>query len=50
MSWDDPLKQAKKKLPGRQQDQGHEVVHHDQGEGYQQPKSYRSWSGSVPWD
>ena len=34
-----------KKLPGRQQDQENEVVHHYQGEGYQQPKSF--WSGSV---
>ena len=35
------------KLPGGQQDQGHEVVHHDQGEGYQQPKLFRS--GSWEW-
>ena len=29
-----------KKLPGGQQDQGHELVLHDQGEGYQQPKTF----------
>ena len=29
-----------KKLPGGQQDQENEVVHHYQGEGYQQPKSF----------
>ena len=39
MSWDDPP---------TQQDQGHDVAHHDQGEGYQQPKSFRSGSVSVP--
>ena len=33
-----------------QQDQGHEVVlhDHDQGEGYQQPKAFRSESSQVP--
>ena len=34
------------KFPGGQQVQGHEEVHHDQGEGYQQSKSFRSGSGS----
>ena len=45
MSWDDPppTQQANKKLPGGLQDQGHEVVHHDQGEGYQQPDSQVHW-------
>ena len=33
MSWDDPPNKANK-LPGGQQDQGHEVVLQDQGEGY----------------
>ena len=37
-----------KKLAGGQQDQGHEVVHHDQREGSQQPKSFRNGSVSVP--
>ena len=38
MSWDDPPHPtSQKKLPGGQPDQGHEVVHHDQEEGYQQP-------------
>ena len=36
-----------KKLPGGPQDQGHEVVHHDRGKGYQQPKSFRNGSVSV---
>ena len=31
-------------LTGGQQGQGHEVVLHDQGEGYQQPKTFGSWS------
>ena len=31
-----PTHQAKK-IPGRQQGQGHEVVQNEQGEGYQQP-------------
>ena len=43
-----PPTQQAKKIPGGQQDEGHEVVHHDQGEGYQQPKSFKSGSGSVP--
>ena len=30
-----------KKLAGGQHDQGHEVVHHDQVEGYQQPKTFK---------
>ena len=50
MSWDDPPTQQVKnsrKLPGEHHHQGHEVVHHDQGEGYQHP---RSESGSVPQD
>ena len=29
---------------GGQQDQGHGVVPHDQGEVYQQPITFRSWS------
>ena len=47
MSWDDPppTQQANKKLPGGLQDQGHEVVHHDQGEDGQQPKTFRIGSG-----
>ena len=49
MSWNDPPHPtSQNKLPGGQQDQGHEVVHHDRGEGYQQPKSFRSGIGSVP--
>ena len=48
MSWDNSPRQKAKKLRGGQQDQGHEVVHHDQGGGYQQPKSFRSGNGSVP--
>ena len=32
-----PLPIQPKKLIGGQQDQGHEVVLHDQGEGYRQP-------------
>ena len=48
MSWDRPLHPtSQKKLLGGQQDQGQEVVHHDQGEGYQQPKSFRCGIGSV---
>ena len=47
MSLGDPPFPQPKKLPGGQQDQGHEVVHHDQGEGYQQPKSFGNGSGSV---
>ena len=43
-----PHPTSQKKLAGGQQDEGHEVVHHDQGEGYQQPKSFRCGSGSVP--
>ena len=31
--------QPAKKLPGGQQDQGHEAVLHDKGQGYQQPKA-----------
>ena len=45
MSWDDPpYPPSQKKIPGGQQGQGHEVVLHDQGEGYQQPKTFGSWS------
>ena len=36
-----PIPIQPKKLPGGQQDQGHGVVLHDQGEGYQQPKTFR---------
>ena len=43
-----PHPQQAKKIPGGMQDQGHEVVHHDQREGHQQPISLRSGSGSVP--
>ena len=43
-----PLTHPAKKLPGGQQDQGIEVVHHDQREGSQQPKSFRNGSVSVP--
>ena len=39
-----PLTHQAKKIPGGQQGQGHEVVLHDQGEGYQQPKTFGSWS------
>ena len=45
MSWDDPHPTSQKKLPDGQQEQGHEIVHHDQGKGYQQSKSFRSGSG-----
>ena len=34
--------------PGGQQDQGHGVVLHDQGEEYQQPRTPRSGSSKVP--
>ena len=45
MSWDDPLyPPSQNKLPGGQQDQGHELVPHDQGEGYQQPNTFGSSS------
>ena len=37
-----------KKLTGGWQDQGHQVVHHNQREGPQQPKSFRNGSVSVP--
>ena len=39
MSWDDPPYPPSQKIPGGQQGQGHEIVLHDQGEIYQQPKS-----------
>ena len=42
-----PQTQKPKILPGRHQDQGHEAVHHVQGEGYQHPKSFKS-GNSVP--
>ena len=42
-----PLTHQAKKTGG-QQGQGHEVVLHDQGEGYQQPKTFWSWSLRVP--
>ena len=48
MSWDDPPHPTSQKFPSGQQDKGHEVVHHDQREDYQQPKSFRSGNGSVP--
>ena len=35
------------KLPGGQQEQGHGVVPHDQGEGDQQPKHFRSRNREV---
>ena len=44
MSWDDPPYPPSQKKTGGQQGQGHEVVLHDQGEGYQQPKTFGSWS------
>ena len=34
--------------PGGQQDQGHGVVLHVQGEGYQPPITFRSGSSQVP--
>ena len=34
--------------PGGQHDQGHGVVLHDQGEGYQPPITCRSGSSQVP--
>ena len=41
MSWDDPLHPpSKKKIPDGQQDQGHELFLHNQGEVYQQPKIF----------
>ena len=44
-----PLPNKPKELPGEQQDQGHEVVHHDQGEAYQQPKTFKvAVSQGVP--
>ena len=41
------LPSQQKKLPGGQQDQGHEVVLHDQGEGYQLPKTIRIGNSKV---
>ena len=43
-----PTPNKPKKLAGGQQDQGHEIVHHDQREGSQQPESFRNGSVSVP--
>ena len=40
MSWDDPPNKANK-LPGGQQDQGHEVVLHVQEEVYQSFLAFR---------
>ena len=34
--------------PGRQQDQGHGVVLHVHGEGYQPPMTSRIWISQVP--
>ena len=42
-----PPPKKPKKIPGEQPDQGHEAVHHVQGEGYQHPKSFKS-GNSVP--
>ena len=39
MSWDDPHNLTSQEIPSGQQDQGQD---------YQQPKSFRSGSGSVP--
>ena len=47
MSLGDPPFPQPKKLPGGQQEQGHGVVLHDQGEGYQQTKTFRSGSNKV---
>ena len=47
MSWDNPPYQPRK-IPGGQQDQGHEIVLHANREGYQQPKAFRSESSQVP--
>ena len=45
----DPLDSpSQKNWPGGQQGQGHEVVLHDQGEGYQQPITFWSGSSQVP--
>ena len=51
-----PLYQpSQKKLPGGQQGKGREVVLHDQGEDYQQPKTWKfnqlstlGYQGGVP--
>ena len=43
-----PLPNQPKKWPGGQQDHGHEVVLYDQGEGYQQPKAFRSERSQEP--
>ena len=43
-----PLPIKTKKRPGGQREQGHGVVLHDKGEGYQQPKAFRSESSQVP--
>ena len=42
-----PPPNKQKKLPGGLQNQGHEEVHHDLGEGHQQPQLFKSGSGSV---
>ena len=38
---------AKKNWPDGQQDQGHGVLLHDPGEGYQEPTTFRSGSSQV---
>ena len=43
-----PPTQPAKKITRWKQDQGHEVVLHDQGEGYQQPKAFKSERSQVP--
>ena len=45
-----PIQQANKITRWGRQDQGNGGVHHDQEEGYKQPKSFKSESGSVPQD
>ena len=45
---DDPLYPSSlKDCPGGQQEQGHGVVLHDPGEGYQKPPTFRSWNSQV---
>ena len=47
-SWNDPLWPfSQPNWPGGQQDQGHGHVLHDQGEGYQQPITFRSGSRQL---
>ena len=44
----DPLySTSPKDGPGGQREQGHGLVLHDPGEGYQQPTTFRNWSTQI---